>query len=58
MKSSPTRSNKRFEAFTWKTFPEMIHEGMPLEYDFDWVKVPLDYEKSIKREIVQNLQEE
>jgi hypothetical protein len=49
MLSSPSTSNNRFKPFTWATFPDMKHDGMPLEYNFEWQKVPIDIEKSLAK---------
>ena len=45
MRSSPTTSNGRFPTFKWSTIPDLGHEGMPNQYNFEWVKVPIDLEK-------------
>ena len=55
MKSSPTKSEGRFAPFTWATFPEMSREGMPMVYDFDWQKVPIDYELYLSSQKIKNL---
>jgi hypothetical protein len=47
MRSSPTTSNGKFPTFKWSTLPELSHEGMPNEYNFDWVKVPINLEKYV-----------
>jgi hypothetical protein len=44
--SSPSTSNGRFPPFTWASFPNMTHDGMPTVFNFPWVKVEIDIEKS------------
>jgi hypothetical protein len=44
--SSPSTSNGRFAPFSWASFPNIAHEGMPNTYNFTWMKVPIDSEKS------------
>ena len=33
----------------------MTHEGMPTEFNFEWQKVPLDYEKWLQQKSETNL---
>jgi hypothetical protein len=49
VRSSPTTSKNRFKPFTWATFPNMTHEGMPNVYEFEWQKIPIDIEKEMSR---------
>jgi hypothetical protein len=43
--SSPPTSHGRFKPFSWDMFPNVPHSGMPIVWDFPWVKIPIDYEK-------------
>ena len=47
VKSSPPTSDGRFPIFDWSKFSNYPHAGMPQVFNFTWVKVPIDYEKSL-----------
>ena len=46
--SGPTVSGGRFDPFSWADWPTHAHYGMPIKWDFDWVKFPIDNEKPVE----------
>jgi len=46
--SGPSTSNGRFPPFSWNnwTDPSTPKLGLAATYDFEWVKIPIDLEKS------------
>lgn len=51
--SGPTQSGGRFPPFSWENWPNVPHSGMPIKWDFDWVKFPIDNEKSTEEPILE-----
>ena len=47
--SGPSQSNGRFGPFNWKKWPTVSHEGMPENWNFDWVNYEIiDPERVLK----------
>ena len=40
--SGPSRSGDRFPAFSWSNWTKVPHNGMPMNWNFDWVQFPID----------------